>query len=199
MKNKDTSALSIMVSRHPQKMQEKILEIARQVMLYSEIRTKEVGEEQAYRELRAEMDAAIKAANEGSQKQNLTCTKGCSFCCYINVDISPTEARVLINYVTPEVKEKLIAQQGYGLKKYDLLPYQKRACAFLKDNKCSIYAERPMACRKHQVVSSKELCNTEQEDQRVVLASMLMPEIIYAVHLKSESDSMANQILKLVQ
>lgn len=72
------------------------------------------------------------------------CKKGCSHCCHIAVAITQSEAEVIgqaIGRAPQKVKKpKLLAKKDYG---YHM------PCTFLKDNSCSIYEHRPLACRIH--------------------------------------------------
>lgn len=43
---------------------------------------------------------------------------------------------------------------------YAKLPLEESKCIFLSDERlCKVYDDRPTACRTHQVLSDKELCN----------------------------------------
>jgi Putative zinc- or iron-chelating domain len=69
---------------------------------------------------------------------------------------------VIINYCTENAieidKEYLEKQAAVGRKKYSELS----RCVFLKDNMCSIYPVRPIACRKHWVKTDPSLCDFSQ-------------------------------------
>lgn len=92
------------------------------------------------------------------------CKRGCAFCCYQTVIIFDWEADRMerlsgvkrngykghgMDY-TPEKHEQTIAK------------YHGVICPFLKNNECSVYFARPMACRLHfSVADDAELCNLE--------------------------------------
>jgi Fe-S-cluster containining protein len=81
------------------------------------------------------------------------CSKGCSHCCHMATMIHLEEARA----IEKATGVKMVPQKTYNV---DLLNverlrnrYDGVACRFLANNACSIYAERPLACRLHTVVA----------------------------------------------
>ena len=92
-------------------------------------------------------------------KKEIQCKAGCTACCFIDVDVSGDEAAVIIDYCRQndiEVdKAYLTEQAAAGRKSYSALS----RCVFLKDNLCSIYPVRPIACRKHWVKTDPGLCD----------------------------------------
>jgi len=95
-------------------------------------------------------------------KRGIQCKEGCTACCFIDVDISFDEVAAIINYCDHngiEIdKEYLEKQVAVGRKKYS----EFSRCVFLKDNMCSIYPARPIACRKHWVKTDPSLCDFSQ-------------------------------------
>jgi hypothetical protein len=104
------------------------------------------------------IDGFFNAAPEENKKE-IQCKAGCTACCFIDVDVSGDEAAVIINYCREngiEIdKEYLKKQAAVGRKTYSHLS----RCVFLKDNLCSIYPVRPIACRKHWVKTDPALCD----------------------------------------
>ena len=92
-------------------------------------------------------------------KKEIQCKAGCTFCCFIDVDVSGDEATVIIDYCREndiEVDRVYLTQQAAaGRRSYSALS----RCVFLKDNLCSIYPVRPIACRKHWIKSDPALCD----------------------------------------
>ena len=92
-------------------------------------------------------------------KKEIQCKAGCTACCFIDVDISGDEAAIILNYCKEngiEIdREYLTKQAAVGRKTYSPLS----RCVFLKDNLCSIYPVRPIACRKHWVKTDPSLCD----------------------------------------
>ena len=84
----------------------------------------------------------------------VACKAGCNWCCYQTVRVSPPEVFRIVRSIRsmPHVdQEKLVSR----LRDLDKLTHGKsskeraklrRACAFLKDELCSIYSARPLAC-----------------------------------------------------
>lgn len=132
----------------------------------------------------------------GTVMQGVSCKKGCCHCCYINVDISQAEAIILLPHVKPEQKE--ILRRQANARNFNQLPYQDRKCIFLKKGECSVYADRPLACRKYFVVNDPEKCDTSVKIQVTQVMSInsvaLRTDGYFLVH---HSDNLAKQICKL--
>lgn len=92
-------------------------------------------------------------------KQEIQCKAGCTACCFIDVDVSEDEAAMIIDYCKKNDiaidKTYLNEQAAVGRKSYSALS----RCVFLKDNLCTIYPVRPIACRKHWVKTDPALCD----------------------------------------
>lgn len=120
----------------------------------------------------------------------ISCTKGCGACCRNLVAISEVEARRIRVVVEelPEPRRSTIrarfAEAREGLDGAGLLgplraaehwteeEYAERvgtyfragvACPFLEEGACSIYSERPIACREYLVTSPAENCARPDE------------------------------------
>jgi len=104
------------------------------------------------------IDNFLQKAPEENKKE-IQCKAGCTFCCFIDVDVSGDEATVIIDYCKEnniEIdRDYLTKQAAAGRKKYSDIS----KCVFLKDNLCSFYPVRPMACRKHWVKTDPVLCD----------------------------------------
>jgi Fe-S-cluster containining protein len=132
-------------------------------------------------------DRVVGGAVQASQAegQQISCKKGCGACCRQLVPISEIEARNLRDVVDalPEPRrsvirgrfaearrllqasgllEKLVQrdQWGEGDGRTIGMEYfsQAVACPFLEEESCSIYADRPVACREYLVTSPAENC-----------------------------------------
>ncbi len=66
------------------------------------------------------------------------CRKGCSYCCYMKVAVSPLEAEYIQTNLRIKQRPNLQRKDTYGT-----------PCPFLKDGACSIYEYRPFVCRRH--------------------------------------------------
>lgn len=114
--------------------------------------------DQTIKEVYKAIDNFFIAAPEDN-KTEIQCKAGCTACCFIDVDVSGDEAAIIINYCKEngiEIdQEYLTRQAAVGRKTYSELS----RCVFLKDNLCSIYPVRPVACRKHWVKTDPALCD----------------------------------------
>jgi Fe-S-cluster containining protein len=132
----------------------------------------------------AVVDAATRHVQE--QGQSISCKHGCAACCRQLVPVSETEARQVADLVEslPEprrgqVRDRFVEAQrrlmAAGLlerlqrhndwshaESWPLgLEYlrERIACPFLEEESCSIYADRPTACREYLVTSPAENCS----------------------------------------
>ncbi|MFO7939847.1 MAG: YkgJ family cysteine cluster protein [Bacteroidales bacterium] len=107
-------------------------------------------------------------------KQNnihVDCKAGCSYCCNQSVYGMEHEFDTLATFLTThwtlEEREALIERakaryaQTQNLSKEELALH-KSPCPFLKNNKCSVYEVRPMACRIY-LSTSVSSCRHEYE------------------------------------
>ncbi len=114
------------------------------------------------------VDASILYAEEQANKANrkLACKEGCAFCCYQEVPVSPLEAmgiRLAKTALLPRVEREAIQKELEHTKnKENLSNQEKQKCPFLINNSCSIYAVRPIACRRFLMLDTE--CSNSQED-----------------------------------
>ncbi|MDH5324337.1 MAG: YkgJ family cysteine cluster protein [Gammaproteobacteria bacterium] len=129
---------------------------------------------------KAEITAIESASRDGKE---ITCSKGCAACCRQLIAIPPTEAMYIQKLIgrLSKPRQKIIRQRfkdtkekihSSGLLEHvmqlsgdtDLvtvaLDYFRLQipCPFLEQECCSIYAERPLACREYLVVNPPERC-----------------------------------------
>jgi Fe-S-cluster containining protein len=128
------------------------------------------------------VDVGVRRAE--AQGQSISCKKGCGACCRQLVPISQTEAQALVDLVEamPEPRRSQIRarfaearrkletagflevlldpdnllgdSQDFGVRYFGLgIP-----CPFLEEESCSIYQDRPVACREYLVTSPAENC-----------------------------------------
>lgn len=77
------------------------------------------------------------------------CKKGCSFCCHVPVEVTQIEAL----HIAGETGKRLTRPRKNKPRQPD-----NTACPFLKDNQCSIYRVRPLACRIFASLDSATHC-----------------------------------------
>jgi Fe-S-cluster containining protein len=127
------------------------------------------------------MAVAVKDVERAGFK--VSCRAGCGACCRQLVPISPIEARELVKLINrlPEPRQTQVRHRfslvRQALEKAELLerlldPGHSRqgrelsdeywrlriACPFLENESCSIYPDRPIACREYLVASPAEHC-----------------------------------------
>jgi hypothetical protein len=114
--------------------------------------------EETIKQVYKAIDNFFTAAPDENKKE-IQCKAGCTACCYIDVDISSDEASTIFNYCAEnkiEIDSAYLKQQeAAGRKTYSSVS----RCVFLKENLCSIYPVRPVACRKHWVKTDPALCD----------------------------------------
>lgn len=81
----------------------------------------------------------------------LACQPGCAHCCEARVEVLPDEAgliaQALRDWPEPaqaELRQTLLAQA----RQRRAQPWVRLPCALLREQRCSVYAARPAACRK---------------------------------------------------
>lgn len=91
----------------------------------------------------------------GKGLQAFACKKGCSYCCAIEVFARPVEIFSVARFVQLAAQHKMLGNVDAFTAKlrraYGEIPeerYRKRkACPFLFDGGCAVYAVRPLMCR----------------------------------------------------
>lgn len=95
----------------------------------------------------------------------VNCEKGCAGCCHINVGITPDEAKLLAARMRSDVVVDLEHLRTQAALPDDegawmLVPQGVRRCVFLDaENACSVYNDRPSACRKYFAQAKPEECS----------------------------------------
>lgn len=111
--------------------------------------------------------------------KSISCHKGCSACCRQLVPLSPPEAFMIADLVAAipvdrrgRVLERMTAirsrisalgfNQTFRVEHFKALAIEYfklgESCPFLEDEACTIYAERPFACREFLVTSPAAFC-----------------------------------------
>jgi len=148
-------------------------------------------------------------AGENAEGRQVSCRSGCGACCRQLVPISEIEARTLLDVVEgfPEPRRSMIRArfsearrrlEEAGLAEMLLHPEKFSdevlrpfgldyfrlgiPCPFLENESCSIYEERPIACREYLVTSPAEHCATPS------------PETVHCVKLAAKVSTAVNRI-----
>ncbi len=101
--------------------------------------------------------------------QHSACSKGCSQCCHISVAINEVEAGIIGQVTGLKLRRQspLVANSDLTNK------YFGQPCPFLKGQMCSIYADRPMACRLHFAISNTAvMCDTQVPPELSAVGNM---------------------------
>ncbi|MES2614420.1 MAG: YkgJ family cysteine cluster protein [Bdellovibrionota bacterium] len=83
---------------------------------------------------------------------HMQCKIQCSQCCHVDLSIFEGEAAAILEWVKNLDEEKKQTLLKTLTEPEQTTTYKKRkACVFLRDNKCSIYDARPIICRTQGV------------------------------------------------
>jgi len=127
-------------------------------------------------------------------KATVACRAGCDFCCSVPVHVQAHEVflaaeHILINFSPAElagVIERTGAQRtGLSGLLSDERGRLRRPCALLRDSRCSIYEDRPEACRSHHT-SNAETCRADLTEPDVAIEKAYIPALrarLFAVML----------------
>ena len=110
------------------------------------------------------------------------CARGCSHCCHQRVEVTAPEvfllARVLRALPNAE-RDALIAETATSLEGMDGRTYHRKQvrCALLgEDGACTVYAARPIACRRHHSTDASACAAVHRDptlDVRIPMAHSL--------------------------
>ena len=100
------------------------------------------------------VDAAVSSAKD------LSCRKNCANCCHQRVTISEDEMDLIESIVDLKSLDKAHLERQATFSKQDWIekPLDETRCIFLKEKSCSIYEDRPSACRAAISKKDPELC-----------------------------------------
>ncbi|HEX3163566.1 MAG TPA: YkgJ family cysteine cluster protein [Pseudolabrys sp.] len=94
--------------------------------------------------------------------EDVACRRGCNHCCHIAVALTKTEAEVVAARIG--VKAEAVPHRA----KFGDFPYgYSKPCTFLDAaGECSIYADRPTACRtQYSLAETDQLCALDDDRQ----------------------------------
>ena len=100
----------------------------------------------------------------GRDSVNPTCSRGCGACCYLEVEVTTDEGKLLGELVKAgiEIDRKNLESQASRKRRspeWDKRVVESNRCVFLgPDQSCRIYDFRPLACRKHMVSTPPDNC-----------------------------------------
>jgi len=128
-----------------------------------------------------EIKCIYKDADVRSKNIKSVCSEGCSHCCHQHVRIHWAEGALIDKFIeetmSAEIKENVLSNfnswfeffndntpNGGVIDESEILNFEKiaaqskLACPFLIEDRCSIYAVRPLVCRTHSVNDTPDLC-----------------------------------------
>lgn len=100
----------------------------------------------AYTRLLSDLDQLCQSLSH-RHAAHLSCQEGCSGCCLPGLSVFPVEAEALrraLRALPPE-RQQLLLSQALQAQTGDGLPH----CPLLIDDRCAVYAARPIICRTH--------------------------------------------------
>jgi uncharacterized protein len=120
-------------------------------------------------QLAEQVHSGMSAAIDGlPTKAQHACAPGCSFCCYLPVDVLAPEAFRIAAHLQQTRSPGELTALVYGLGVHAQQAFGVRPCVFLADGYCSIYEVRPMVCRGYNSLS-KERCEAFYHDPTIDL------------------------------
>ena len=135
----------------------------------------------------------------------VSCMRGCAFCCYMKVDITRDEGELIMLRLAQERRDMtdiipVLEKQRRDDRKD--LSYAEKRCAFLSEqDDCSIYSFRPTTCRKHYVASPAADCDISVgEEGKVLKRYSLAAEIMASGAMNaSPTSDMPNVLLSILK
>ena len=122
--------------------------------------------------------AAEKAAREHPEK--VSCHDGCHGCCFQMVGITIPEGLLLAkamlerdDWEARALRMREACEPLLGTITRKAYFRRRIPCAFLDDGRCSVYAERPAACRFHYIVSPAADCYPESGEKGTRALNMI--------------------------
>ncbi len=100
----------------------------------------------------------LNAQEIAARNVKLACGEGCSVCCCLRVDVLAHEVFLIADHIRGEFSAEETANllkrlTAHAEKVLPLTPFghatQNIVCPLLQNDRCSIYAVRPHACRRH--------------------------------------------------
>lgn len=122
----------------------------------------------------------------------VSCKKGCSACCHMEVEITTDETEVLMDLLRQGHqidRARLQKQSTYALQdpQWRQGVHLDNRCVFLNDEgSCSVYESRPMMCRRHSVTSPAVNCS----DINAAIVLRYFPKVDLLISAANEDESL---------
>jgi Fe-S-cluster containining protein len=99
-------------------------------------------------------------------RKTISCTPGCSSCCYHPITISLFEGVLIYRWLvrhnkwTLKLQQRLqeVSEMQHG-QSYEVWLFALIPCPLLQDNRCSAYEARPFICRAYYATSDPYYCH----------------------------------------
>lgn len=140
--------------------------------------------------------------------KNLSCKKGCTFCCHTQVAVNSDEALVMADKIIaghPIDWNRFHKQKGVGCSTsgWESLSFDDRKCIFIdSEGACSIYSDRPSVCRTNCVISDPKNCDTSSgQGQPVQLLKTEKADMAVIAHFSvaTESGTLPYMVWKAIE
>jgi Fe-S-cluster containining protein len=102
-----------------------------------------------------------------------SCKKGCSACCMTNIPLTELELDHIFK-AHPIRKDERKRIFKNATRNGDKRFADRTPCIFLKDNLCSIYERRPIACRGYYVISDPHNCSIVGNKSQIIYETTLI-------------------------
>ena len=100
----------------------------------------------------------------------VSCTKGCSFCCYGEVQISNIEASYFLNKIDGTKGNEEILKKQNSVKDFKELKWVDTRCPMLGENEeCTVYENRPLICRMTNSTDYPPLCKENEPRKQLFM------------------------------
>jgi Fe-S-cluster containining protein len=112
------------------------------------------------------LEKAFELVDSKFLKEDVSCKKGCSYCCYCIPKVSLTEIKFIID--------------KYGFPDVELIKEMEKngKCIYLINDECSIYDARPILCRGYGVFSHPKFCSINSKERPIVLNNTYVLRIL---------------------
>lgn len=113
----------------------------------------------------------------------VACRAGCDSCCHMNIQITNVEAERIARKTGRKLKTPR-ADTYHSAQKYAGVP-----CPFLSESRCSIYDERPLACRSHASFDVDSYWCEPERMNTVALPMISLTDAVVAVREIAQGSS----------
>jgi Fe-S-cluster containining protein len=105
----------------------------------------------------------------------LPCKKGCSWCCFLRVKVTPLEILCMIDYLQSNLKPAELSAFRHRLADTDKTTRgmngnqrvnAKKICPLITENECLVYPVRPIVCRTYHSQDISDCESSLSDNQR---------------------------------